>query len=130
VVTKDGERLPQAAQERYYNLPALAIPTLSKYSFVCPPEHVDDLRKCVERVSKIAIVGWRGGEKHFLEILANGLKSPIDVVAACGNEQAASETLGNLRNAGVPVRNAMQSTHGFTNFVLNREVNWLLEQKA
>lgn len=128
-IRKEAEPGPQSPDYVYWYLPALAIPTLSKSSFVCPSEHVDDLRECVERVSQIAIVGWRGGEKHFLEILAKGLKSSVDVIAACGNEQAASDTLKNLRNAGVPIRNAMQSVDGFTDFVLNRGVNWLLQQR-
>lgn len=130
VITKKGEQLPQAELELHYNLPALAIPTVSKSRFVCPPEHVEDLRMCMRRVHQIVIVGWRAGEKHFLEILAKGLKSPVDVIAACGKEQAASETLKSLKDAGIPIRHATQSSYGFTDFVLNREVNWLLEQKA
>jgi hypothetical protein len=129
-IRKKDEPPPRSPNIRFQELPALAIPTLSKSSLVCPPAHADALREFVKRVDKIAIIGWRAGEKQFLEILANGLRPGVDVIAACGNERAASETINNLKNAGVPLGRTTQSLSGFTDFVLNRGINWLLEQPA
>ncbi len=130
VITKEDGSLPQAEREIYYTLPALAIPTLSKSSFVCPAEHIEGLKGCIEMVDKIAIVGWRASEKNFLELLAKGLKPGVDLIAACGSREAESDTINNLKNAGVPVRSTAQSLSGFTDFVLNRNVNWLLKQRT
>jgi hypothetical protein len=128
VITKVSEGLPAAEREIYYQLPALAIPTLSKSSFVCPSEHVSALRECVSRVDKIAIVGWRAGEAQFLKMLAEGLKPGVPVVAACGTGPAETDTINNLKNAGVPVGSAEQSLSGFTAFVLKHGIDWLRKQ--
>lgn len=127
LITKGGARPPQnIVQELYHYYPALAIPTLSKSGFVCPAEHVEVLEKSIPKIDKIAIVGWRAGERNFLDMLAKGLPSGVEVIAACGNEQAAKDTLGNIENAGIRVRKSTAEPGGFTEFVLNRRIESFL----
>ena len=123
VIAKEGARPPEIPREYLYHYyPALAIPTLSKSKFVCPPDHIEALEKCIKTVDKIVIVGWRAGERNFLEMLASGLPQGVDVIAACGNEQAARETLRNLTDAGTRPERSIVAPGGFTEFVLNRRI--------
>jgi hypothetical protein len=103
-------------------LPALAIPTVSKLSFVCPPEHVERLKNLIPEVTRIAIVGWRAGEKHFLELLSDGLQRPVKVIAACGNRKAAAETLDRFGAARIITDSVISTDGGFTDFVVNRRI--------
>jgi hypothetical protein len=54
-------------------VPALAVPTSAKRSFVCPAQHLHDLDIRIRDVDRLLIVGWRGGEMHFLHILEERL---------------------------------------------------------
>lgn len=128
LIAKENGQLPQTVHELYHHYPALAIPTLSKTKFVCPPEHVEVLTRCIKKVDKIAIVGWRAGEQNFLEMLAKGLPSGVEVIAACGNEQAAKETLRNIEDAGIHFSHSTAAPGGFTEFVLNRRIESFLRQ--
>ncbi len=47
--------------------PALAIPTVSKSTFICPEDHLKAFRGLASQVTKILIVGWRAAEQHFLK---------------------------------------------------------------
>jgi len=128
LIEKDGSRPPGVMQFLHHYYPALAIPTLSKSTFICPAEHVEVLGRSIPKVDKIAIIGWRAGEKTFLELLAKGLRSAVDVIVACGNEQAAKDTLKNMLNAGISVRQGIAEPGGFTDFVLNRRIESFLRQ--
>jgi hypothetical protein len=120
VLTKD--RAEDNRQVVY--LPALAIPTVSKHTFMCPKDHVDTLARLIPEVTKIAIVGWRAGEKHFLQMLKDGLGSkPVKLIAACGTKEATVETLKRLMEAGIAANFESASTGGgFTDFVVNRRI--------
>ena len=110
---------------RYYPFPALAIPTTSKTSFVCPNEHVQVLKEYLPRVTRIMIVGWRATEQNFLELLTASLPNPVRVMACCGDPKWSTETLDRLRVAGVE-GTFLAALGGFTGFVRNHEAEWLL----
>jgi hypothetical protein len=112
-----------------HHLPALAVPTISKHNFVCPPDHIRALEELIPQVSKIAIIGWRGAERRFVEMLAKGLKQKVDAIAACGNSDAAQETLGRLRTAGI-AGNFQAAPGGFTDFVVTGRIEPLLAEQA
>ena len=52
-------------------LPALAVPTVSKSSFECPPGHVQALASLLPEVDRLLAVGWRGQEQTFLDMCAD-----------------------------------------------------------
>jgi hypothetical protein len=51
-------------------LPALAVPTVSKSSFECSPQHVESLAVLLPHVDRLLVVGWKGQEKTFLDMCA------------------------------------------------------------
>ena len=97
--------------------PALAIPVVSKQRFECPDAHVDTLREFLPRVRKILIVGWRGTETRFLELLRNHMAHPATTLAVCGTPQEGAATLQRLVEAGVPIELREAVPYGFTEFM-------------
>jgi hypothetical protein len=126
VIAKGADAPREAKRERYFSLPALAIPTVSKQSFVCPKEHLDELVRLIPDVTKIAIVGWRAGEKHFLNLLKEGLTRTVPVIAACGTESARAETFERIAAAGISAHFINAPFGGFTDFVVNRQIESIL----
>lgn len=121
IIDKSDHAPQETRTEIYFFQPALAIPTVFKQSFVCPKGHVDALQRLIPDVTKIAIVGWRAGELHFLNMLRDGLGHQVRVLAACGNEEAAWATMGRLRAAGISGE-FIAAPGGFTDFVVNRRI--------
>jgi hypothetical protein len=128
-VIENGGKGPKGTEgEVYFSLPAIAIPTVLKQTFVCPKEHVDALERLIPDVTKIAIVGWRAGEKHFLKMLKNGLRNkPVKLIAACGKDTTV-ETLKRLMEAGIGANyESANANGGFTDFVVNRRIEPFLD---
>jgi SIR2-like domain len=117
----------ESMTQRYYSYPALAIPTAAKSTFVCPPEHVRVLTECIPKVTRILIVGWRAAEQHFLQMLATGLSKPVRVMAVCEKPDASTETLDRLKPIAPPGSTLLAARGGFTDFVKERESEWLLK---
>jgi hypothetical protein len=93
----DMGRLPNQGMSVF---PALAIPLVTKLDFECPKAHQEVLRECIPAVSKLLVIGWRGAEKHFVELLSNldrNRKIPGLVVA--GDRGRASEVIVGLSRA-------------------------------
>lgn len=126
VIEKDGVT-PTFHPSPYFHLPALAIPTLSKQKFVCPPQHVSALQKFIPQVTEIAVIGWRANERNFVEMLAGGLQNPVRIIAACGGEEAANETLRKLREADIK-GDFEAAPGGFTDFVVSRRMEAFLDR--
>ena len=122
IIEKARHTPRQTKTELYFSLPALAIPTVSKQTFLCPKEHVDALARLIPDVTKIAIVGWRAGEKHFLKMLKDGLTRTVPVIAACGSAEARAETYPRIAEAGIPAYFNDSANGGFTDFVVNRRI--------
>jgi hypothetical protein len=51
-------------------LPMLAIPATGSVKFACPDEMRDDLERALPSVSKVLVIGWKGQEEHFLQLLS------------------------------------------------------------
>jgi hypothetical protein len=47
--------------------PAIAIPTQTKTTFECPPDHLSVLDDAFPTFTHVLIVGWRATEQHFLK---------------------------------------------------------------
>lgn len=62
--------------------PAIAIPVQNKDEFECPSDHVDMLRQFIrDHLTKILIIGWRGGEIPFRKLLAEQLaERPVSIM--------------------------------------------------
>ena len=97
---KKGEQFGQSLPQAQW-MPTIAIPVASKAQFVLPKDHADAMIESIKEVNKVLIVGWRAAEHAFLQSLAQNLQSPVQVLAVCGSESAANETLEKLRAAGI-----------------------------
>lgn len=76
-----------ANQERQQpvQVPAIAVPTVTKSGFECPDVHLDALRRDLADVNAILVAGWRGAEAHFLQMLSDHLGGrPVKVLVANG----------------------------------------------
>ena len=62
---------------------------------------------------------------NFLKMLATGLRGPVQITAACGNVEAAEETLVKLDSAGIK-GDFRAAPGGFTDFVVKRRIEPLL----
>jgi hypothetical protein len=52
----------------HVDIPAIAIPVQEKSDFELPEPHKYVLRKCIDATTDLIIVGWRGMERHFLDL--------------------------------------------------------------
>ena len=106
--------------------PALAIPLIAKSTFECPKEHQDTLRDCIPAVSKILVIGWRGAEQHFLQLLSglNG-KRKIPGLVVAGDRGQASEVIVRLSRASDLITWSA-SEGGFSDFVTSGEADRFL----
>lgn len=85
-------------QARGVGFPAIAIPVETKRAFECPQDHLDALRECISRVTKLLIIGWRGRDQHFVDLLKAAPRGGRCVVIA-GGEMGAREIMDHLQNS-------------------------------
>lgn len=113
-----------APDNRVPNFPALAIPVESKRDFACPENHLDVLRECIPQITKVLIVGWRGVEAHFVDLL-RGLNQPkgISGVVVGGKYEWGNEVAVRLQHLNVSWR---PSHAGFTEWITNGEATRFL----
>ena len=70
--------------------PALAMPTRTKGGFVMPPEHEGFIARAVQDMDRLMVIGWRGQEQHFLDLLKASPRPVQGVVVTSKPESAAS----------------------------------------
>lgn len=63
-------------------------------------------------------------------MLADGLRSEVQVIAACENEKASKETLQNLESAGIRLGRSTAAPRGFTDFMRSRRIEDFLGSTA
>ncbi len=100
--------------------PAIAIPVETKRDFECPPEHLEALRACIPKVTKLLLIGWRATEMPFVQLLADNLSSDVRVMAVAGSAESAGEILTRVEQAGIEGKFIVGSG-GFTEFVVRRD---------
>jgi hypothetical protein len=78
-------------------VPALAIPITQKDEFMCPPEHVDLLKRLLSEVTRLLVVGWRATETALIsEMASQGMNKLENLWIVCKDEPSASVTADNL----------------------------------
>lgn len=110
--------------QRVAALPAVAIPMFRKTTFECPASHLDALKKCIPRVTKIITVGWRGVERHFLDLLS-GLARQAELFTV-GADSADAETIAEGLMQSDVAHNFFAAKGGFTDAIRNREFDSFL----
>jgi SIR2-like domain len=89
-VIRSPDKTSGSHKALYY--PALAIPVLTKTEFECPAAQIDVVRDAVSKIEKVITIGWRGTERHFLQLLdgLGGRNVPILIVS--GDDQGTRQT--------------------------------------
>ena len=109
-------------------LPAIAIPVNSKSTFECPEAHVAALQERLKKVRAILTVGWRGGEEHFLRLLAANTREGIEVVCVGGSSADADATIGKLSPHLRKAHYHRPFGGGFSDYIRQRAIVELLGQ--
>ena len=111
---------------RYALMPAIAIPTQTKNTFECPPEHVERLQECIRETDRLLIIGWRGTEKNFLARWKDNHPAKMVVQIAAGSADSARLVEHNLVDSGLAPREFLITGTGFTQFLSARKIDELI----
>lgn len=115
-------QVPPSEQNGMPIVPALAIPVQAKLDFECPHQHVDALKAFLPLVTKMVVIGWRGTEQPFLELLNVHLKTtPVKVMVVNGERKHAESTAKNLQKA-IPNAKFTVQDGGFTDNMRRRRI--------
>jgi len=107
-------------------IPALAIPVESKLEFECPASHVEALTEFLPTVTRILMIGWRGMEAPFLELLKTHLQGTPRCLVVGGSKAEAIKIIENLSGKHSIPGQFDRTSGGFTDFTLKREIEGLL----
>ena len=103
--------------------PAIAIPVQRKQDFECPREHMDVLRAFIPEVTKLLIIGWRGNEQHFVELLKNLREPMVRGMIVAEKQSAAAEIAVHLQH----LRSVWNiGVGGFSHFITSGEADRFL----
>ena len=100
-------------------VPALAIPTVSKSTFECPGYHEEAFIAAVAEVQAVLTVGWRGQERNFLDLLRERAPALKLVVSVSKDANAATETVGRMREVLDGSHYWPVGLEGFSDLVVN-----------
>ena len=104
-------------------VPAIAIPVEPKSDFVCPREHIDAIAGDLSRITKVAIVGWKGSEESVRQLLL-GLPTSVRGLVVSGSEEESNRIITDLKLPGTFVA----ATGGFTrSLYLTNEIQRFVE---
>jgi hypothetical protein len=98
------------------SVPAIAIPVDAGKTYVCPPDHLEQMRETLRAATRLLIVGWRATEAHFLQDLQQVLCSPSHVAIVDVTTDAIRQARLRLLHAGVQPRSQMGYSGGFSAF--------------
>ena len=104
--------------------PAIAIPLERKRNVECPQAHIDYLTGVLPEVTKLLVIGWRGADAPFVEILKKHLRRPKSLLVA-KDKADARNIMGRLTSAGLNIE--LFSEVGFSEFVVGRQAEDFLK---
>ncbi|MFI5449818.1 MAG: SIR2 family protein [Candidatus Bathyarchaeia archaeon] len=104
--------------------PAISIPVLTKNQFECPSTHVNLLKKLISQTDKLVMIGWRGAEENFVDLLCKGVlfhkKIPILVVS--GSKDGANRVVSKFQKLPIMQQSWQVAEGGFTDIILSRGI--------
>lgn len=116
------ESRPAPALHRRGVVPAIGVPLDAKSTFECPPSHLEALKRVLPKVSRILAIGWRANERHFVQLLHDGLPPDVRALAVNGSRSEAEATIAQLRSVTAP-GDMMASDLTFTASAVSSELN-------
>ncbi len=110
---------------READIPAIAIPVQEKSAFEMPEAHKQMLVKCIDATTDLIVIGWRGMERHFLDLWH--AKTPPDYAPAgpphlkrvliVDKGDGAQVVEAQLQNVGLMNAEMESLSDGFTGFL-------------
>jgi hypothetical protein len=100
----DAYRMPfdwtsyAAGEELAY--PAIAIPVEEGKTFECLDTHRQHLEGRLPAVTHVLCIGWRGMEKHFLDLAIQRIPAQVQVLIVSGSQAGAEEICKRLADTG------------------------------
>jgi hypothetical protein len=121
---------PRVVVEEWVYLPAISIPVQTKSHFSRPQNWLPLLETFLAGVSNVLIIGWRGGEEHFLKRAVPVLNKNADLQLSIvsDTQTSAKETEARLQNAGLRPARVWPYHGGFTKFILSDDVKIFLRR--
>ncbi len=107
--------------------PAIAIPVQTKSGFECPSHHLDHLKTLLPSLTKIIVIGWRGTEQHFLDLIRPYFKQRVPVCVVAGDLKNSESILKHLENSGLAL-SAKPINGGFTEFIKQSQAEAFLQE--
>jgi hypothetical protein len=111
--------------------PALALPMAGEKAFVWPEEqeYLFRNRFQIGAFGKILTIGWRGNEKHFVDLLPSRVSDNRSLWTVTSDEPGdCEEILRNLSQIVSPVTGRVQLTNGFHDFVYSEMLGNFINQ--
>lgn len=94
MLDKEIRVIRHAERKNGFFFPQLLIPFKSKDSFIMPTEQREYLENNLDKVDEILIIGWKGTEYNFLELLNRKLKGKqIKITSVNGSSNKIGELL-------------------------------------
>jgi hypothetical protein len=100
-------------------IPALQIPLIENKKSELPKDHKDALEGILKETSRVPVIGWKGADAHFRELIAD-----VEADGLVVSPKNPEETITNLRECR---RLRLEArTESFTTFATERHVRELL----
>jgi hypothetical protein len=121
---------PQVVVKEWVYVPAISIPVQTKSLFSCPENFLSLLESFLDGVSNLLVIGWRGGEEHFLKRAVPVLNRNVDLnlTIVSDTDRSANETQARLVTAGLRAARVREYSGGFTKFILSDDVKIFLRR--
>lgn len=106
--------------KNFHSFPAIAIPTKESKDFICPKEHLEVLASFLQFTEKILIIGWKAGDKKFVDFLESNIQKKTSVAIVSGTKGDISQVKEQLRHIKNLDLDFMEK-EGFSKFVEDDE---------
>lgn len=82
------------------------------------------LRDLIPQTDKLVIVGWRGAEENFNDLLARGVlfHESVPIMVVSGSSDGAAKMAATFQNLGIKEQDSQPFDGGFTQFVQAKKI--------
>jgi len=112
-------------------IPTIAIPVSGKSNFECPKGHLDFLISKLPNIENIVVIGWRGMDKHLLNLLKQNMINKVHLIVVSKEIDNAEEIARELADY-IPSHKITYLGGGFSKFIDHydddKKLNDLLNQ--
>jgi hypothetical protein len=123
-VISRSSQIPKTSGSYQIVLPAIAIPLEKKTGYACPASHVRVLEESVSKTEKLLLIGWKGAEYAFVNLLGKRLRKDIPKMIVSSNKQSAMKIRDAMIEAKLStgVDGWQCAEHGFADTVRSGEI--------